>query len=81
MNNKNKITSPIVAYWYKRVNNLMLNKSVTIPEFGTVTNYKAAGGSYGSRRFKITGSQSKAAKNGGNFMISTIAKQLKQAFA
>lgn len=77
MNKKNSSKSPIVAYWYKRVNALQNNKSILIPEFGLVTNYKPAAGVYGKRRFKISGSS--VVPNGGNLSLANVTKHLKAA--
>lgn len=63
-------------YWTNRVNKLSLNKSVSIPDYGTVTCYKAADGEYGSRRFKLTKVQNYAFSAGGNRTLAQIRADL-----
>lgn len=78
-NNKtNKVSKP-ASYWASRVNKLTLNQSVEIPDFGRVTNYRAANEIYGGRRFKISGS--KTVSNGANLSLAKVTARLCEVMA
>lgn len=67
------------SYWTSRVNKLMTGRSLDIPGFGRVTNYRAADEVYGARRFKISGS--KIVSNGANLPLAKIAERLASVMA
>lgn len=74
-NNKTNKASKSASYWTSRVNKLTINRDVTIPGFGRVTNYRSAAGIYGARRFKISGS--KTVKNGANLPLSKVTERIR----
>lgn len=77
-NNKTNKASKSASYWTSRVNKLTINRDVTIPGFGRVTNYRSAAGIYGARRFKISGSMT--VKNGANLPLSKITERIRSVF-
>lgn len=74
-NNKTNKAQKPASYWASRVNKLTINRDVTIPGFGRVTNYRSAAGIYGARRFKISGS--KTVKNGANLPLSKVTERIR----
>lgn len=76
MNNKKTSTKAkkSASYWTSRVNKLALGRSVNVPGFGCVTNYRAADEVYGARRFKISGS--KIVSNGANLPLAKVTARI-----
>lgn len=77
MMKKNKTTKAMksASYWTSRVNKLTLGRSVDVPGFGRVTNYRSADEVYGARRFKISGS--KTVSNGANLPLAKVTARLR----
>lgn len=73
-NNKTNKAKKSASYWTSRVNKLATGRSLEIPGFGRVTNYRAADEVYGARRFKISGS--KMVSNGANLPLSKVAARI-----
>ena len=78
-NNKTNKAKKSASYWTSRVNKLSTGRSLEIPGFGRVTNYRAADEIYGARRFKISGS--KIVSNGANLPLAKVAERLASAMA
>ena len=73
-NNKTTKAMKSASYWTSRVNKLTLGRSVDVPGFGRVTNYRSADEVYGARRFKISGS--KTVRNGANLPLAKVAERI-----
>ena len=73
-NNKTTKAMKSASYWTSRVNKLTLGRSVDVPGFGRVTNYRSADEVYGARRFKISGS--KIVSNGANLPLAKVTARL-----
>lgn len=73
-NNKTTKAMKSASYWTSRVNKLTLGRSVDVPGFGRVTNYRSADEVYGARRFKISGS--KVVKNGANLPLARVIERI-----
>lgn len=73
-NNKTTKAMKSASYWTSRVNKLTLGRSVDVPGFGRVTNYRSADEVYGARRFKISGS--KVVKNGANLPLARVTERI-----
>lgn len=74
-NNKTTKAMKSASYWTSRVNKLTLGRSVDVPGFGRVTNYRSADEVYGARRFKISGS--KIVSNGANLPLAKVTARLR----
>ena len=74
-NNKTTKAMKSASYWTSRVNKLALGRSVDVPGFGRVTNYRSADEVYGARRFKISGS--KIVSNGANLPLAKVTARLR----
>lgn len=74
-NNKTTKAMKSASYWTSRVNKLTLGRSVDVPGFGRVTNYRSADEVYGARRFKISGS--KTVSNGANLPLAKVTARLR----
>ena len=74
-NNKTTKAMKSASYWTSRVNKLTLGRSVDVPGFGRVTNYRSADEVYGARRFKISGS--KTVINGANLPLAKVTARLR----
>ena len=74
-NNKTTKAMKSASYLTSRVNKLTLGRSVDVPGFGRVTNYRSADEVYGARRFKISGS--KIVSNGANLPLAKVTARLR----
>lgn len=74
-NNKTNKAMKSASYWTSRVNKLTLGRSVDVPGFGRVTNYRSADEIYGARRFKISGS--KIVSNGANLPLARVTERIR----
>ena len=74
-NNKTTKAMKSASYWTSRVNKLTLGRSVDVPGFGRVTNYRSADEVYGARRFKISGS--KIVSNGATLPLAKVTARLR----
>ena len=74
-NNKTTKAMKSASYWTSRVNKLTLGRSVDVPGFSRVTNYRSADEVYGARRFKISGS--KIVSNGANLPLAKVTARLR----